>query len=78
MILQVGLDRVNHFHSCSLAQSFQFSQVLPLLKGLAIDLARLKRNQLGHEKTRVPYFPLYWLFDRDPYNALQYYSPHIQ
>ena len=27
-------------------------------------------NNLSHEK--IPYFPLYWLFNRDPYN-----DPHI-
>ena len=58
--------------SLLLAQSFQFSQVLPLLKGLAIDLARvfLKKPVSHGQKPGSLTFPLYWLFDRDPYNGL--------
>ena len=27
-------------------------------------------SQVGHEKNPLRYFPLYWLFNRDPYNSL--------
>ena len=26
-----------------------------------------KQIQVSHEKGKKPYFPLYWLFNRDPY-----------
>ena len=47
-------------------------EILELMLWVKISAAAAEK--LSHEKTR-PYFPLYWLLNRDPYNG--YYNPHM-
>ena len=32
---------------------------------------------IPESRKKNSYFPLYWLFNRDPYNGLVYYNPDI-
>ena len=38
--------------------------------GFAINLSKAGEQKPSHEKNKRPYFLVYWLFNRDPYNVI--------